>query len=395
MKKYLIFCFLLSLILSGCGKTEPAEETTLPAVTRQTQPETETTIPAETETAETEPAVIAAVSRTDGAAAVMGTLSRGEKAALRGDYDAQYVWAETRLGLGLIEKRLLRHEDAPGFESYSAFARYGTKLFEDLSLSGPARELPMNTPLEVLEDLETCLLVMAGEQVGYVGKDMVSMVKIQTGSPKPAPQNPGKPKPPAPTPPPASGGQDGGDIEMQAGAFVTFLSDPVPQGEITGEAMVLADGTPQLLKIYSRQDPVPVLKEKNEAMDREGFCTVYENGSYGYLPAELVRMPGAPAYESWTGYIKWPGDLYDNYLLRGAPWRSVSGGGTVLILDELEACYVAEYGGRTVYIEKSQVSKTGVVSTPGSGSGSGHASGDQKPPAPPKPPVPPAQNDGG
>lgn len=386
MKKYLIAVCLLSLVLSGCGKSQPAEETTLPAVTQQTQPETEMTQPAETQPVETEPATVAAVSRADGVAAVMGTLARGEKAELKGDYDDTYVWAETKLGLGLIEKRLLRHEDAPGFESYSGFSRYGTKIYEDLSLSGSFREVPVNTALEVLEDLGTCLLVQEGENLGYVEKDMVSMVRTQTGSQKPSSHTPEKPRPPVPTTPPAPGGQDGGDIEMESGGFVTFLAETIIQGEITGRAMILADGTPQILKIYNRLDPVPVLKQEDRERTREGFCTVYENGSYGYIPDDLLRMPGEKAYEAWTGYVQWPGELYDNYLLRGKPWRNVSGGRAIQILDELGNCYVAELDGKTVYIEKTQVGASAPVSKPGS------SQTPQKNPAP----VPnPEKGDGG
>ena len=173
---------------------------------------------------------------------------------------------------------------------------------------------------------------------------------------------------------------------MQSGGFMAFLTEVVSQGEIAGRAVILAEGTPQILKIYNRQDPVPVLKQENPERNREGFCTVYENGSYGYIPLELLRMPGEKSYEAWTGYVQWPGELYDNYLLRGKPWRNVSGGRSIQILDELGNCYVAELEGKIVYIEKTHVGENAPASKPG------NAHPPQKKPAP----VPnPEKGDGG
>ena len=80
---------------------------------------------------------------------------------------------------GLVETGFLRFPDEP-FESRTAYALWNAGLYPDFSCLGePLEKLATNTKLEVLEELENCLYVQAGEKLGFVPLAQQSRYRYQ------------------------------------------------------------------------------------------------------------------------------------------------------------------------------------------------------------------------
>ena len=75
---------------------------------------------------------------------------------------------------GTVETALLRFAGDAPYESWTAYARWGTALYDSYKLIGEAKTLNTNTELTVLDELESCYLVRAGEDTGYIAKKQAS-----------------------------------------------------------------------------------------------------------------------------------------------------------------------------------------------------------------------------
>lgn len=361
MKKFISILLLLALLLTGCAAQEPATETTatettVPETTERTEttvPETtEETVPETTEETIPEPQVTEVESLLEKLPAILAFFSRGDQVEVVGEYDEAYLVVKLEEGWGLVEKSLLRMEGIEAPKTWTGYARYGSSVYGDLYLSGePLRKPAVNTKLEVLEDLGWCYLVQLEEGTGFISKDQLSSYPITGGS--------------------GNGtGADGGDISMGVPGGVDRLSTFVPQeGEVSGKATVLADGTRALLGWFNRGDRIP-LAEDGFAEPVDGYRAIYVNSLFAYVPE--IGFP--EAMEPWTGFARWGAKLCgDLYLLDTDP-DALNTNAQLTVLQELEACYLVEFDGKLGYVRKD------MVSTTRSSGGSGNSGGEWSPP---------------
>ena len=146
-------------------------------------------------------------------------------------------------------------------------------------------------------------------------------------------------------------------------------TEPLPQTE---EATILADHVPAILSILSRGDTVDVVGE----YDEEHYVIKTELG-YGLVEKQLLAMPGAEAYEAWTGYSRWNRNVYDNYRLSGTPIQVLKTNTKIEVLDDLGGCCVVKVEDVTGFMKLEDISKSPIRSQSSSGgdSGSGGGSG--------------------
>lgn len=356
MKKVLLILLAAALLCAGCSAETPE------TVPTETIPETtsapETTAPPET-TEETIPVpeVTYVTAKADGVAAVLQTLSRGDTVDVVGEFDEDHYVIRTEEGYGLVEKSLLRVSTAEAFEGYTGYARYNAEFHTNFRLSGePAQKLKTNTKVEILDDLGWCWLVELDGETGYISTESVSKSPIKGSS--------------------GNSSADGGDISLSVPGIVPLFSMVPQTGDVTGEAMVLADGTEVILGYFDRGDEIPVVAEEGFAEDREGYHSVYLEGLYVYVEQTMTRGEGEAEYEAWDGYAKYKAALYDNRWAMGEEIQSLKTNTVVHVLEELEDSYLVEIDGETGFVPKDMVSKTRI--TGGSSNSSG---GDWTPPA--------------
>ena len=164
MKKYLLLLLALCLLTAGCGKGQEAPTTEPPASEAPTIQETEpeTTVPETTAPKTREVQVMG-----DHIPVIRLLLQQGQTLEVTG-YEGTLAKVTAGEEQGLVETGFLRFPDEP-FESRTAYALWNAGLYPDFSCLGePLEKLATNTKLEVLEELENCLYVQAGEQTGFV-----------------------------------------------------------------------------------------------------------------------------------------------------------------------------------------------------------------------------------
>lgn len=357
MKKVLLILLAVALLCAGCGQETPE---TVPATVPETTAAPETTAPPETTEATIPvPELTYVTAKTDKVAAVLKTLSRGETVDVVGEYDEDHFVIKTEQGYGLVEKELLRMGTEAAFETRTGYARYNAEFHTNFRLSGePAQKLRTNTKVTILDDLGWCWLVELDGVTGYISTESVSNSPIKGSGGG------------------GSSSADGGDISLSVPGIVPLFSLVPQEGEVTGQATVLADGTEVVLGWFDRGDEIPVVAEEGFAESREGFHTVYLEDLYAYVEQSLTRAEGEAEYEAWDGYAKYKAALYDNRWTVGEEVQSLKTNTVVHILEELEDSYLVEVDGATGYIPKDMVSKTRI--TGGSSSSSG---GEWSPPA--------------
>ena len=353
MNKYIIALLVVVLVLcAGCSNQEPAQ-TEVPAETvPATTAPAETTVPPTTEETVPVPELSTGYALADKTPAILDTLMRQDTVDVVGEYDEDHYVIKTDLGYGLIRKELVRMSDEAPYETWSGYAYYNAELYANLHLMGePVAKLKTNTKVEVLDDLGYCYLVQVDDAEGFMLKPRISKRRITSSSGGGS-----------------SAGQDGGDITMQFQGGVTLLAAIEQSGDVTGQAVVLANGTEVILGYFNRGEALPLVAEDGFAESREGYTAVYLDGLYGYVPQWLIQVE---AYEPWDGYSRWNSMVYDNFYLLGDPIAKLNSNAKVHVVEELETCYLVEVNNVTGYMAKDMVSKTKITSNGGSGNSGG------------------------
>lgn len=352
MKRLLAFLLCLMLLLAaGCTQEEPVPTEEPTVATEPTQVTEAPTEPSEeTEPTETEPPApetVAGSVLADRTAVVLITANRDETLDVVGEYDEDHYVVKTELGYGIIEKRLVRMDGAEAYAQWNGYAYSGAKLCNNYHLLHEGvQELAMNTQILVLDSLGDCCVVQVGETIGYMRLDEISHNYIQ--------YTPG-------------GSSDGGDISLRQGSL-TLLSEFVAQsGEVSGSAVVLADGAEIMLGWYDRGETAQIITQEGYAEAKDGWHAVYLEGLCGYVRQNLVAQEGAEPYAEWDGYAYSQAELYDNYYLTGEPLTKLSANTSVHILCDLGDCYMVSAGDATGYMAKDQVSETYITYSGGGG----------------------------
>ena len=345
-KAMLIFMAMTMLFLAGCGGAAPAE-TTVP----ETQAPVETTLAPETEPTETEPPVPETISGTvqaDKTAVVLTVANRGDVLDIAGEFDETHYVVKLENGYGLIEKRLVRLEGEEAYAGWEGYAKYNSVLYPTYALKASEGEvLTINTKVQVLEKLGDVLMVQLEDRIGYMEEAMVSTYYIR----------------------PSGGSADGGDISLGFTGGISKLSVFVPQsGEATGKATVLTDGAEILLGWFDRGEEVSIVNEAGFAEEKEGFCTIYLDGLYGYIRQNFLMKEGEEAYAEWKGYAKYGAVLYTGSNLTGEGTK-LNTNAEVQVLADLGDCYLAVSGDVTGFISKDNVSQTPIAYGGGGGGG--------------------------
>lgn len=369
MKKVMMLLLCLSLVLAGCGKKTPESTTevtgvpeTVPATT-QKPTEEPTTVPTETEPPV--PETVSATALADRTYVVSKMLDRDEPVEVVGEFDEIFYIVKTEEGYGLIEKCLVRMDGAESYKSWTGYAVYNAKLYNNYHLlPGEEQKLSTNTQVQVLEDLGTCLVVQHEENIFYMRPAEVSKHYIQ-----PSTGGSGN-----------TGGADGGDIILGNWSGVMRLSSFIPQeGEVTGNGIVLVNLAEIYLGWFDRNDTVAIITEEGFMEEKEGWCAVYHEGLYGYVRQNLIQEAGAEDYAEWDGFAQYLAPVYANYYLNGEPETKLSTNTKVHILEDLGNCYLVISGDISGYMAKETVSQSFI--NYGGGGGGGDTGGDWTPPA--------------
>ena len=377
MKKVLLITLVLVLALSsGCTK-EPLLTETVPETTIS-----ETIVPETTEETIPVPHLTYGIAEVDGVPAIISLRMRGDVVDIVDSYDEKHYVIKTEQGYGLVEKNLVRTADTVAYEAWTGYAQYNAELYDNFYLTGePMQKLATNTKMEVLDDLGYCYVVKVDHIPGFVRTESVSKWQIQPyggGDSGGGISGGGQ-----------SGGADGGDIYLQYQGSVVFLSAIHQEGEVSGQATVLADNTPVILGFFDRNDEIPVVAEDGFAEPWDNHVVAYMGGLYAYVPENLLRMEGDMAYEQWDGYSRYNTPVYDNYYLMGSPVDKLNTNTQVRVLHELENCYMVETDELTGFVEKDNVSETKIYTGGGGydnggsygGAGGGGGGEEWSPPA--------------
>ena len=346
MKKIIALLLVLTLVLcAGCTseepvQPEPSQTQPVPSETEPVPSETEPPVPSETEPPV--PTTVATPVKAGNVPVVLLELNRGDVIELVGDFDEDHYIAKVGDVYGMVEKNLVRTASQEAYASWTGYAYGGVAFCSDLYLQTVANSLTLNTTVEVLEDLGYGYLVSYNGSLGFMRAGSLSRNKIVYSAP--------------------SGGSDGGDISLQGGIF--NLSAVPQEGEVTGEATVLADGTPLVLMRVQLDETVDVVTEEGFAEAKEGFVTVYVSGLYGYVDEKLV---GETDYTAWDGYAKFDAEIFDNYYLLGEAASKPTVNTVLHLVGELDNCYLVDFNGSVGYISKDLVSATKVAVGGGGG----------------------------
>lgn len=363
----LTLAVLLLLTLASCGKKE-AEPTTAPTVEETTAPVVETT--EETEApAPTEPEWEPGISRAAYGEAVYALLDAGTEVNVIGQFKDYFVIEGEELDL-LVEKRFVRLDSEDPFESWDGYAMSGTEVFDNVYLRGEAiANLGRNTKVTVLEGKGDWLQIEWDGGSGYVDASKISKWYINSGSGSSGGSSGGSSAP-----------ADGSDVPLGSLSARDFQAEltllgayygPEMEEELeTGMGVVLAQDVEAYICLLLRDDEAKVTE-----YDEETITIWLENDLYAQLPRWLLRLEGDEEYESWTGYSKWSGKVYEEYQMRNVQ-MTLTTNKQVTVLDELPDCYVVEVDGQIGYMELGDVSANRYVTSGGGSSGGGSSSGD-------------------
>lgn len=391
MKK--VFALLLAVTLvfaAGCSnKTEQPAPTAAPTVPETTTPP-ETTVP---ETEPPMPKLEAGTIQGDNIPAILCQLKKGDLVEVTGYASDGSAIVKVGDAAGTVEKELLRFAGDESYESWTAYARYNTLLYKDYKLTGEAeKKLKTNTELTILDELESCYLVKAGEDTGYIAKKQASKWRI-TSKPKTddgsSSGGGGGSSGGSSGGSGSSGGQDGGDIHMAFYPRLHLLSEVTK----TGSAEIRADGGAVVLKYFGSGDTVQIVAEEGFAPELPGYTTILEDGVYAYVPSDWVSKPGDEAFESWDGFAGYSCYLYDNYEMRGDHVKQIYANKAITVLWQAgdvtlirvgdDVGYISTATARTtrIPVQKKQEDSGGSSDGSSGGGGGGGGGSEWTPPA--------------
>ena len=379
MKKViaLTLTVLILLTMASCGKKAEDTTPTVPETTETPVPSetTEPTIPAPTEP-EWEPGIV----RAGYGEAVYRTFAAGTQLKVIGKFMNYYVVEQEDVDL-LVHRDMLRMESEEAFESWNGYSKSGTEVFDNPYFRGEAiATLNKNTQVTILESNGGWAYIEWDGGKGYVKADMLSKWRISGGSPSSDNGGSGN------SGNGGGGNNDGTDVPIGSLTSVEESFQPQivllgayygPEMEkdfTDGMATVLADKTEGYICLLVRGDEVKVT-----AFDENTATIWLGEEQYAEIPRFLVKLESDAAYESWTGYSRWNGMIYEEYQMDTEKVK-LSTNKQVTVLDEVNGCYVVEYEGQIGYMETAKVSEKRIVSTPsnddgGSGGGTGGGSG--------------------
>jgi uncharacterized membrane protein YgcG/predicted small lipoprotein YifL len=380
MKRSIAFLLAVALVLSmaACGKKTEPDQTVAETAETETAPveTTEETIPAPTEP-EWEPGI----ARAGYGEVLHNTLAKGTEVNVLGQFKHYYVLEGEELDV-LVEQRFVRLNSEEAFASWTGYAKWNTEVYDNVYMRGESiAKLNTNKKVEVLEGKDNWLYIRWDDQEGYVELSNIRKYPYKSGS---SDEGGG-----------GGGGSSGGPVDGTGFSFndlsawnegweVTLLGNYYgPEMETpeeadvspaSGTACVIADNVETYMALLQRGDTVKVTEKTEEAV------TIWLGDEFfGKIPGWLVVEEGAAEYESWTGYARWNGILYEEYQMR----NEITKPGTnaaVTVLDELPDCYVVEYKGQTGYMKldglgKYRVSTGGGSDSSGDGGGSSGGGG--------------------
>ena len=379
MKKViaLTLTVLILLTMASCGKKAEDTTPTVPETTETPVPSetTEPTIPAPTEP-EWEPGTV----RAGYGEAVYRTFEAGTQLMVIGQFKNYYVVEQEDVDL-LVHKVMLRMDSEEAFESWNGYSKSGTEVFDNPYFRGEAiATLNKNTQVTILESNGGWACIEWDGGKGYVKADMLSKWRISGGSPSSDNGGSGNSG--------NSGGGNNDGTDVPIGSLTSAEESFQPQIVLLGAyygpemekdftggmATVLADKTEGYICLLVRGDEVKVT-----AFDENTATIWLGEEQYAEIPRFLVKLESDAAYESWTGYSRWNGMIYEEYQMDTEKVK-LSTNKQVTVLDEVNGCYVVEYEGQIGYMETAKVSEKRIVSTPsnddgGSGGGTGGGSG--------------------
>ena len=367
MKKILALLLALTLVFAaGCSnKTEQPAPTAAPTVPETTTPP-ETTIP---ETEPPLPQLEAGTVQGDKIPAILCQLKKGDLVEVTGYAEDGSATVKVGNAVGTVEKELLRFAGDGPYESWTAYARYNTALYENYKLTGEAaKQLKTNTELTILDELETCYLVQAGEDTGYIAKAQASKWRITS---KPKSDDSGSSGGSSGGGGGSSGGQDGGDIQMAFHAQLQLLSEVTK----TGSAEIRADGGVVVLKYFNLGDTVQIVSEKGFAPEIPGYATILEDGVYAYVPSDWVSKPGDEAFESWDGFAGYSCYLYDNYEMRGEAVKQIYANKAITVLWQAGDVSLIRVGDDVGYVSTATARTTRIPVRKNTDEGGGSSGG--------------------
>ena len=381
MKKRIAMVLAAALLLCGCARqTAQTAETTAPETTQPETTQPETTVPETKPLPKLETGTIQA----DGIPLVLTLLDRGDSVEVLRWTDETHAWVKAGEQEGTVEKQLLRMANEEAYSQWNGYAMYSAVLYLNYRLTGEGEALPLNTKLQVLEELDECYMVAREETLGFVAKKAVSRYPAGTGG-----SSGGEDSGSSGGGGSASGGgggQDGGDISLAVPGRLNLLADEV----ITGPAQIKADGAELVADTLALGSQVDLLAEKDAAPELEGYAAVYlgEDG-FAYVPEQWVLREGE-TFEPWEGYAGYNCQLFDNYLLQGQAVRWLYVNTKVTVLWETDQVLLVQAGETVGYVAAETVRTTPVAVAPsdggessgggGGGSSSGGGGGDWTPP---------------
>ena len=367
MKKVIALTLTVLILLTfvSCGKKAEETSPTVPETTQAPVPTetTEPTIPAPTEP-EWEPGTI----RAGYGEAVYRTFAAGTQLKVIGKFMNYYVVEQEDVDL-LVHTDMLRMESEEAFESWNGYSKSGTEVFDNPYMRGePVATLDKNTQVTILESNGGWAYIEWNGGKGYVDASMLSKWRISDGSPSSDNGNTG------------GGNKDGTDVPIgsltsaeesfqpKVHLLSVYYGPEMEKDFESGMATVLADKTEGYIYLLVRDDEVKVT-----SYDDNTVTIWLGEEQYAEIPRFLVKLEGDTAYESWTGYSRWNGIIYEDYQM-DTEKVTLSTNKHVTVLDEVNGCYVVEYEGHIGYMRPDKVSNALIVIEPENGNSGGSGS---------------------
>ena len=369
----LTLTILILLTFASCGQRAEEAIPTVPETTQAPVP-TETTEP--TTPAPTEPEWEPGIVRAGYGEAVYRTFAAGTALKVIGQFKNYYVVEQDDVDL-LVHKQFLRMEGEEAFESWNGYSKSGTEVFDDPYMRGePTATLNKNTQVTVLESNGGWAYIEWEGGKGYVDASMLSKWRVSGGTTGGSGGSGG------------SGGRNNDGTDVPIGSLTSAEDSFQPRIQLLGAyygpekekdfaggmATVLADKTEGYICLLVRGDEVKVT-----SCDGNTAAIWLGEALYAQIPRFLVKLEGDADYESWTGYSRWNGIIYEEYQMDTEKVK-LSTNKQVTVLDEVNGCYVVEYEGQTGYMDPEKVSKKKIVSNPGNGGNGGGTGSTWTPP---------------